>query len=239
MAKLEEIRRDPNAMTKHPSDQRVLTVMGMMRGSTLRAGRAAASRRRRPRPRPRLAPPPEPEKELTPEEKERLEKKRAADVFKDQGNAAYKAKKFDEAVGFFEQAIAALPDEITGFNNLAAREVRAEGLRRPRRQVQGGDRGGARGARRLQAGGEGVRADRQRVQGAGALAEAIRAYEDSLMEDRAPDVEKRLCRRSPRRRRRRPRRTSTRRRRRRRGRRGTSSSRRASSRRRSRSTARR
>ena len=60
MAKLEEIRRDPNAMTKHLSDQRVLTVMGMMMGIDIKSGPGggepapapapAPRRRRRPSP---------------------------------------------------------------------------------------------------------------------------------------------------------------------------------------------
>ena len=54
MAKLEEIRRDPNAMTKHLSDQRVLTVMGMMMGIDIKSG-PGGGEPAPPRPRPRPA----------------------------------------------------------------------------------------------------------------------------------------------------------------------------------------
>ena len=47
--------------------------------------------------------------ELTPEQLERKKLKDAADVHKNKGNSAYKAKKFDEAVAHYEAAIAALP----------------------------------------------------------------------------------------------------------------------------------
>ncbi len=39
---------------------------------------------------------------------------------KAQGNAAYKARKFEEAVGHYEQAIALDPTDITFLSNLAA-----------------------------------------------------------------------------------------------------------------------
>ena len=98
----------------------------------------------------------------------------------------------DEAVGFFEQAIAALPDEITYFNNLAAVKFEQKDY----------DGCVAKCKEGIEAG-RAVRADFKLVAKAfarignaykaqGKLAEAIRAYEDSLMEDRTPDVEKRL-----------------------------------------------
>ena len=70
-------------------------------------------------------------------------------MFKDQGNASTR-KKFDEAVGFFEQAIAALPDEITYFNNLAAVKFEQKDYHGCVAKARRGSRR-ARGARRLQA----------------------------------------------------------------------------------------
>merc|ERR1719482_268565 len=79
VAKLDELRRDPKAISRHMQDQRVLQVMGMLMGINIQTpdsmGRdatpAPAEKRKEPEP--------EPEPELTPEQQER-KKKKAADV---------------------------------------------------------------------------------------------------------------------------------------------------------------
>merc|ERR1719271_351422 len=137
-------------------------------------------------------PEPEPEVELTEEEKERKAKKDVADGHKAKGNDAYKAKKFDEAVTHYEAAIAELPDEMTYYNNLAAVHFEQKKfdtcIETCKKAIETG---------------RAARADYKIVAKSFArignaykamdkLEEAKRAYEDSLMEDRVDDVEKRL-----------------------------------------------
>merc|ERR1719231_585521 len=137
-------------------------------------------------------PEPEPEVELTEEEKARKAKKAVADGHKAKGNDAYKAKKFDEAVTHYEAAIAELPDEMTYFNNLAAVHFEQKKyevcIETCKKAIEVG---------------RAARADYKIVAKSFArignaykamdkLDEAKRAYEDSLMEDRVKDVEKRL-----------------------------------------------
>ena len=140
------------------------------------------------------APPkaPEPEIELTDEEKERKEKKAGADAHKAKGNDAYKAKKFDEAITHYQAAIDALPDEMTYYNNLAAvhfeKKAYEECITTCKKAIEVG---------------RAARADYKVVAKSFArignaykamekYPEAVRAYEDSLMEDRVTEVENRL-----------------------------------------------
>jgi len=194
MAKLEELKRDPGAISKHLSDQRILSVMGMLMGVNIQTPESMGKDADMPdappaaKPPPKKEPEPEPE-ELTPEEQERRAKKKEADVHKDAGNTAYKAKQFDEAVGHYEKAIAVLPDEITYHNNLAA--VRFE--------QKNYDACIAACKKGIEVGRE-VKADFKIVAKSYARMgnaykaqklydEAIRSYEDSLMENRDAAVE--------------------------------------------------
>ena len=202
MAKIQEIQRDPNAMSKHMQDPRVLQTMGMLMGVNIMSPEAAGmggagadgpSSSSAPAPK-KPEPEPEPEVELTEEEKERKRQKAEADVHKGKGNDAYKAKSFDEAVTHYEAAIAALPDEITYYNNLAAVKFEQKKYEDCIATCKKGIEVG-----------RSVRADLKLVAKAfarignaykamGKEDEAIKAYEDSLMEDRVEDVEKRLKR---------------------------------------------
>merc|ERR1719440_2570426 len=195
MMKINEIQRDPNAISKHMQDPRVLNVMGMLMGVNIQTpdsmgaemGGASA-----PPPKKAPEPEPEPEVELTEEEKAAKAKKDAADKHKLKGNEAYKAKKFDEAVTHYEAAIAELPDEMTYYNNLAAVHFEQKKfdtcIETCKKAIETG---------------RAARADYKIVAKSFArignaykamdkLEEAKRAYEDSLMEDRVDDVEKQL-----------------------------------------------
>jgi len=137
-------------------------------------------------------PPPEPEVELTPEEKERKEKKAVADAHKLKGNDAYKAKDFDAAVTHYTAAIEALPDEMTYYNNLAAvyfeMKKYEECIEKCKKAIEVG--------RTMRADYKVVAKSFARIGNAykamDNLDEAKKAYEDSLMEDRVEDVERRL-----------------------------------------------
>merc|ERR1719440_1106801 len=195
MMKINEIQRDPNAISKHMQDPRVLNVMGMLMGVNIQTpdsmgaemGGASA-----PPPKKAPEPEPEPEVELTEEEKERKAKKDVADGHKAKGNDAYKAKKFDEAVTHYQAAIDALPDEMTYYNNLAAvlfeQKKFDDCITKCKEAIEVG--------RSMRADYKVVAKSFARIGNAykaqDKLEEAKRAYEDSLMEDRTEDVEKRL-----------------------------------------------
>jgi len=194
MMKIQEIQRDPSAISQHMSDPRILQVMGMLMGVNIQTpdsmgaemGGASSA------PPPKKEPEPEPEVELTEEEKARKVKKDAADAHKAKGNDAYKAKKFDEAIPHYEAAIAELPDEMTYYNNLAAvyfeQKAFDKCIETCKKAIEVG--------RASRADYKIVAKSFARIGNAykamDKLDEAKRAYEDSLMEDRVDDVEKRL-----------------------------------------------
>eukprot|EP00659_Diplonema_papillatum_P011542 gene11542-17775_t len=66
------------------------------------------------------APKPAPKKVLTDEELEAEKKHSEAEAVKQQGNAAYKAKKFDEALKHYNEALEMEPKNIQFMNNIAA-----------------------------------------------------------------------------------------------------------------------
>ena len=195
MMKIQELQRNPDSIGSHMSDPRILQAMGVLMGVNIQTPDSMgdafgdASSASAPKPPP---PPPEPEVELTEEEKAAKAKKDKADAHKAKGNTAYKAKSFDEAVGHYEAAIAELPEEMTYYNNLAAvffeQKKYDECIAKCKEGIEVG---------------RSARADYKIVAKAFArvgnaykamdkLAEAKRAYEDSLMEDRTEDVEKKL-----------------------------------------------
>ena len=195
MMKLQEIQQNPSAISKHMQDPRILQTMGMLMGVNIQspesagmASSGASSSAKAPEP----VPEPEPEVELTEEEKAAKAKKDAADKHKLKGNEAYKAKKFDEAVTHYEAAIAALPEEMTYYNNLAAvfyEQKKFDAcIEKCKKAIELG--------RAARADYKVVAKSFARIGNAykamDKLEEAKRAYEDSLMEDRTEDVEKRL-----------------------------------------------
>ncbi len=204
MMKIQQIQRNPDSISTHMSDPRILQVMGVLMGVNIQtpdtmgdafggAGGASSSAPPPPAPKaPEPAPEPEPEVELTEEEKAAKAKKAAADEHKLKGNAAYKAKNFDEAVTHYEAAIAELPEEMTYYNNLAA--VRFEQKQYDECIAQ---------CKKAIEVGRSARADYKIVAKSFArignaykamdnLPEAVKAYEDSLMEDRTDEIEKKL-----------------------------------------------
>ncbi|KAJ2078626.1 Hsp90 cochaperone [Coemansia sp. RSA 988] len=131
VAKIKDIQANQDNMRKYSDDQRImiamLTLMGMgdMISQTAPSGSAAefAVPKTSPPPSPPASAPKTEEKpkskdvgksvELTKEQKE-------AEEAKAQGNAAYKARKFDEALESYSKAIELNPDDITYYNNKSA-----------------------------------------------------------------------------------------------------------------------
>ena len=141
MAKIQRLQTDPNSLVEMLSDPRVMEVLGMSLGAGMGdddedeppPGRAAETLRKQqaatPAPAPKTA-----EMEVeddeeddvedmtdeTPAERKRREDQAAATECKERGNELYKAKKFDEAVAAYNEAIALDPTNMTFANNKAA-----------------------------------------------------------------------------------------------------------------------
>lgn len=192
MMKLQELQRDPSSISKHLSDQRVLEVMGMLMGVSIHSPGAGAPPPTQAPPPPKKQPEPEPEVELSPEETEKNEKKRKANDFKALGNQCYKEKKFAEAIEHYTKAIETMPEEITYYNNLAAVKFEQKDydgcIEQCKKAIEVG--------RTERADYKIVGKSFARIGNAylklGKLDEAMRAYEDSLMEDRTDEIQKKL-----------------------------------------------
>ncbi|KAJ2653595.1 Hsp90 cochaperone [Coemansia sp. RSA 1250] len=139
VAKIKEIQTNPNKMREYSGDQRItmamFTLMGMgdMFSQMPGAGGApptsepASSSSPPPPPASEPKAEPAPQKmdvdepvELTAEEKEAKAKKEQADEAKAKGNAAYKGRKFEEALEHYNTAIELNSADITYYNNKAA-----------------------------------------------------------------------------------------------------------------------
>ncbi|KOO28322.1 stress-induced protein sti1-like protein [Chrysochromulina tobinii] len=202
MMKIQQIQRNPDSISMHMNDPRILQVMGVLMGVNIMtpdsmgdgfgASSSAAPTPPPSRKAPAPAPEPEPEVELTEEEKATKAKKAAAEAHKLKGNDAYKAKKFEEAITHYEAAIAELPEEMTYYNNLSAvrfeQKLYDECITQCKKAIEVG---------------RSARADYKIVAKAFArmgnayeklqkLPEAVKAFEDSLMEDRTDEIEKKL-----------------------------------------------
>ena len=118
MGVLTRVIQDHSLINNYLQDPRMLTLLQAV---TRRPG-DEDEEEEKSAPAPKKAPEPEPEpaKELTPEELDEQNKAAEAMAFKEQGNAAYKQKKFDEALEFYEKARSVQPKNIQFFNNIAA-----------------------------------------------------------------------------------------------------------------------
>lgn len=195
MMKFQELRTNPSSISKHLSDQRILQVMGTLMGVNIQTPDGMGGMGGRPSaPPPKKEPEPEPEPEpmLTPEEEEKRAKKKEANGWKEKGNTHYKAKEFDEAIKMYEKAIELLPNEVTYYNNLAAVKMEQKDFDGCIATCKKGIEMG----RQVKADFKIVAKSFARIGNAyskmGKLAEAIRAYEDSLMEDRTEAVQREL-----------------------------------------------
>ncbi|KAJ1796218.1 Hsp90 cochaperone [Coemansia sp. RSA 2399] len=135
--KINDIKNNKGSMGNHYDDQRIITtlftLMGMGDIFTQMAPGAASSSSDdadAPKSKPASTPPPQPkheskepekmEVEETEEEKEAAAKKAEAAEAKSKGNAAYKARSFDEALEHYAKAIELDSTDITFWNNKAA-----------------------------------------------------------------------------------------------------------------------
>jgi stress-induced-phosphoprotein 1 len=120
MAKVQQLKNNPNAMGEMMGDPRMLQVMGVLLGVDMQfgnpedVGKGAEAEEdvemKDARPAPtetKKAPEPEPEPEAEPEDEEAAAAKKAkeeADAEKALGTAAYKKRSFDEAIAHYTKA---------------------------------------------------------------------------------------------------------------------------------------
>ncbi|KAJ1668337.1 Hsp90 cochaperone [Coemansia sp. RSA 1813] len=130
--KINDIKNNKGSMGSHYDDQRIITtlftLMGM--GDIFTQMSPGAGDADAPKARPVSTPPPQPEPESkepekmeveeTEEDREAAAKKAEAAEAKAKGNAAYKARSFDEALEHYSKAIEIDSTDITFWNNKAA-----------------------------------------------------------------------------------------------------------------------
>lgn len=138
MGKITKLQEDPNSLTGMLGDPRIMEVFQAILGSNGMQMRSQDDTNETTSESPTEAPPasatpaasakaPEPmevdeedEEILTPEEAKKIEDQKAAVEAKQKGNTLYKAKKFDEALAAYDEAIALDPTSMTFVSNKAA-----------------------------------------------------------------------------------------------------------------------
>ncbi|KAJ1540283.1 hypothetical protein HK405_011452 [Cladochytrium tenue] len=138
LQKVREIQQNPNNLTKHMQDPRILTLaMSLMGLDATAMGRdemeatydmqsepapAPSSSSSRPAPSAK-APEPEPmhvEEEVDDEEKEQRNKRKLSDERKDAGNKLYKSRKFEDAIKAYDEAWEADDSNVAVLTNKSA-----------------------------------------------------------------------------------------------------------------------
>lgn len=127
MGKIKMIQQNPNLMPTMLSDPKMMEMLQLLMGE--QPGAAAESPAPAPTPAPKPAQKEEPEKpmeveedwsSLSPEEREKKETQKKARLKKEEGNALYKSKKFEEALAAYDEAFTIDPTCMTFLLNKAA-----------------------------------------------------------------------------------------------------------------------
>eukprot|EP00762_Andalucia_godoyi_P000349 ANDGO_03061.mRNA.1 Hsp70-Hsp90 organizing protein len=137
-AKLRMIIANPKSLSAHMGDQRILQALMIGMGINAQFGNAGdftgkgdgdvpmrdasnAESEYRSKEQPQSAKPSKPaEPELSPEEKEKKDRLTKAEALKEEGNALYKQKKFEEALKRYDDALEVMPENVAYMNNKAA-----------------------------------------------------------------------------------------------------------------------
>uniref|UniRef100_A0A7S4EFH0 Hsp70-Hsp90 organising protein n=2 Tax=Pseudo-nitzschia australis TaxID=44445 RepID=A0A7S4EFH0_9STRA len=127
MAKIKTIQQNPSLLPTIMSDPKMMEMLGLLMGQSPGGGEeSSASSAPAPAPAPtkKEESVPTPMEEdwstLSPEEQEKKETQKNARLKKEEGNSLYKAKKFQEALAAYDEAIAIDPTCMTFLLNKAA-----------------------------------------------------------------------------------------------------------------------
>jgi len=127
MAKIKMIQDNPQlAPTMLQSDPKLMELISVMMGVDDEMEEEEETPKAKPTPKPKQPEPMEEdeseddESELTPEQVKMKETKKLAVVCKEEGNALYKEKKFDQAIAKYEEARQLDPTNMTFLSNQAA-----------------------------------------------------------------------------------------------------------------------
>lgn len=120
MAKLQMMQTNPQLMMSDPELMEVLQVLLGGMGGEGDDNDFTPPPQRAEVPKSKPEPVPEPQVELSEEEKAEKDVKDRAIAAKDKGNAFYKARKFDEALAAYDEAISIDPSNLMILNNKAA-----------------------------------------------------------------------------------------------------------------------
>jgi stress-induced-phosphoprotein 1 len=130
MTMLQAVQKDVNTLNQYLSDPRMMNVLSVAMGVRVMSGddaekefagnHEADSKPTRSAPEPTKSTPKAPEKAPEPELTE--DRKRAL-AEKELGNAAYKARKFEEAIAHYNKAVDFDPEDVSFLNNRAAAKL--------------------------------------------------------------------------------------------------------------------
>jgi len=125
MSKIQMIQQNPNLMPTMMGDAKMMEMLGLLMGESPGSRQEASAPAPAP-PKKEEEPKPSPMEEeedwskLSPEEREKKETQKKARLKKEEGNALYKSKKFEEALAAYDEAIAIDSTSMTFLLNKAA-----------------------------------------------------------------------------------------------------------------------
>ncbi|XXG75931.1 hypothetical protein AAC387_Pa08g0395 [Persea americana] len=120
---MQDVQRNPSSLNLYLKDPRMMQVIGVLLNMKMRTGTPDEAAEPVPRPEPEVNKEKEPEPEamdVPDEEKEATERKAEAQREKEAGNAAYKKKDFEGAIGHYTKAMELDDEDISFLTNRAA-----------------------------------------------------------------------------------------------------------------------
>ncbi|KAJ8632217.1 hypothetical protein MRB53_025553 [Persea americana] len=120
---MQDVQRNPSSLNLYLKDPRMMQVIGVLLNMKMRTGTPDEAAQPVPRPEPEVNKEKEPEPEamdVPDEEKEATERKAEAQREKEAGNAAYKKKDFEGAIGHYTKAMELDDEDISFLTNRAA-----------------------------------------------------------------------------------------------------------------------
>ena len=121
MTKIQMVQQNPSTMTTMLSDPKMMEMLGLLMGQSQDESSSSAPAPMKKKEEPEV--PMEVEEDLSnlsPEELKKKETEKEARLKKEEGNGLYKAKKFEEALAAYDEAIAIDPTRMTFLLNKAA-----------------------------------------------------------------------------------------------------------------------